>query len=148
MNEIISEIILDHERAKRYNMFEVAEFLNVTVELIESICYTYHLGKVNEDGIISFTKGSKDSDDDISLLRFYIEHPSIEKEVIEAIYEMQPTTVYKLSLALNISRERIWKVLDEITLVDSDLIEDTVGKRDYLFYGDKGRKLLEECEEA
>jgi hypothetical protein len=129
-------IIYDEAEIKNgKTMCEIANLYGITEEEVETICVKYGLGLRTREGVLWFTDGNSDKDHDISMFDFYYHHKYIEMQVLEYIKENQPTTITRISNSLDMSKEKVWHVVDRITYKDKNLYEDSIGKTDFLFYG-------------
>lgn len=126
--------IEQNNQARGYIVRDIANYYGITEEEVETICKEYGLGQITYDGIRWFTIGEKDKDTDISMFRFYYKNSDISQRIIEDIKVNQPTTIKKVAARLKLSREKVWAVIDHITLIDVNLYEKPIGKNWFLCY--------------
>ena len=122
------------DEIKGHTINDIANYYGITVEQVETICQEYGLGNITYDGVRWFSIGDNDKDTDISMFRFYYKHSDISEIVRQDIIKNQPTTIKKIAKRLKLSREKIWAVVDHITLIDEKLYEKPVGKSWFLCY--------------
>ena len=118
------------------SLYEASQLLNVPVEKCETICAGKSLGKVMWDGNVFLRTNKASFDDEFLRLTTYAEDYNIEETVLNYIKENQPTTIFRIATDLGYSREKIWRVIDDITFKDRKLYEHTIGKNDFLFYAE------------
>jgi len=126
--------IFEQDDSIGFTMYDLAKHYKVSVEEIQTISKEYGIGLTTEDGIVWFTKGKKDEDCDVSMFRFYYRHRDIENKVVDFLKKNQPTTLYKMASNLSLSREKVSKVLDELTFKDGNVYEKKIGGNWFLCY--------------
>ena len=129
-------LVLDFKKHIRVSLQELAQALEVSTDALQTICEQHRIGMLTIDDTIYIENNFEFYNGDIKMIKFYIDHPDIENEVIENIKQNQPTTPTTVGKDLDVSREMARRVIDEITLIDVNLYEDIVGKNYFLFYND------------
>lgn len=141
MTEKTKSILLNIWDVPRISVIELAQWLEVPTGYLIKLFNEYSIGMITEGGYLYFENISPSAESDKAVLeescKAYKEGVDLEKAILKYIEERQPTTLHNLYHAFKMSREKMWAILDYITLKDGDLWEVGYKNQNLLFYGDK-----------